>query len=118
MAVFQPSGPGRAVRRIWPVCSPGKGGRFLTLSFGGTKAQQMDGGMKELGCDTSIALGDAPNDIEMIEAATHGVIIRNDHGTGIPPLPGEQAGRIRRTALPGPEGWNAAVLSLLDDLGL
>ena len=95
-----------------------KGGRFLTLSFGGTKAQQMDGVMKELGCDTSIALGDAPNDIEMIEASTHGVIIRNDHGTGIPPLPGEQTGRIRRTALPGPEGWNAAVLSLLDDLGL
>ncbi len=95
-----------------------KGGRFLTLSFGGTKAQQMAGIMTDLGCDTSIALGDAPNDIEMIETATRGVIIRNDHGNGIPPLPGEQTGRIRRTALPGPEGWNAAILDLLDDLGL
>nr|WP_240989347.1 HAD-IIB family hydrolase [Salipiger mangrovisoli] len=95
-----------------------KGGRFLTLSFGGTKAQQMAGILADLGCDTSIALGDAPNDIEMIEAATHGVIIRNDHGTGIPPLPGEQTGRIRRTALPGPEGWNVAILDLLADLGL
>ncbi|SDI51161.1 HAD-IIB family hydrolase [Alloyangia pacifica] len=95
-----------------------KGGRFLTLSFGGTKAQQMAGIMADLGCDTSIALGDAPNDIEMIETATRGVIIRNDHGNGIPPLPGEQTGRIRRTALPGPDGWNAAILDLLADLGL
>ncbi|WP_226622570.1 HAD-IIB family hydrolase [Alloyangia pacifica] len=95
-----------------------KGGRFLTLSFGGTKAQQMASILTDLGCDTSIALGDAPNDIEMIESATRGVIIRNDHGNGIPPLPGEQTGRIRRTALPGPDGWNAAILDLLEDLGL
>ncbi|MCA0939319.1 HAD-IIB family hydrolase [Salipiger pacificus] len=95
-----------------------KGGRFLTLSFGGTKAQQMAGILADLGCDRSIALGDAPNDIEMIEAATYGVIIHNNHGTGIPPLPGEAAGRIRRTTLPGPEGWNAAILDLLADLGL
>ncbi|MCA0994339.1 HAD-IIB family hydrolase [Alloyangia pacifica] len=95
-----------------------KGGRFLTLSFGGTKAQQMAGILHDLGCDTAIALGDAPNDIEMIESADHGVIIRNDHGNGIPPLPGEQTGQIRRTALPGPEGWNTAILSILDDLGL
>ncbi|WP_353471800.1 HAD-IIB family hydrolase [Salipiger sp. H15] len=95
-----------------------KGGRFLTLSFGGTKAQQMAAIMAELGCETSLALGDAPNDIEMIEAADHGVIIRNDHGTPIPPLPGEATGRIRRSALPGPDGWNAAILDLLADLGL
>lgn len=94
-----------------------RGGRFLTLSFGGTKAQQMAGIMADLGADTSIALGDAPNDVEMLEAADYGVIIRNDHGKGIPALPGEARGRITRTAAPGPEGWNGAVLALLDRLG-
>ncbi|WP_188790912.1 HAD-IIB family hydrolase [Salipiger pallidus] len=94
------------------------GGRFLTLSFGGTKAGQMQGIMGDLGRDIAIALGDAPNDIEMIETATRGVIIRNDHGKGIAPLSGEAEGRILRTTLPGPEGWNAAILGLLDQPAL
>ncbi|APZ54742.1 HAD-IIB family hydrolase [Salipiger abyssi] len=95
-----------------------RGGRFLTLSFGGTKAQQMAGIMADLGANTAIALGDAPNDVEMLEQADHGVIIRNDHGKGIPTLPGETAGRITRSAQPGPEGWNTAMLALLDRLGM
>lgn len=95
-----------------------RGGRFLTLSFGGTKAGQMAAIMRDLDCDTGIALGDAPNDIEMIETADHGVIIRNDHGKDIPPLPGEAEGRITRSTLPGPAGWNAEILHLLDTLGI
>ncbi len=94
-----------------------RGGRFLTLSFGGTKAGQMAGIARDLGAEVTLALGDAPNDREMIEAADHGVVIRNDHGTGLPPLPGEATGRIRRTTAPGPEGWNRAVLDILDELG-
>lgn len=90
-----------------------RGGRFLTLSFGGTKAGQMQTIMQALGRDTAIALGDAPNDVEMIEQAAYGVIVRNDHGADIPPLPGEKTGRIRRTSQPGPLGWNAAVLEIL-----
>lgn len=95
-----------------------RGGRFLTLSFGGTKAGQMAAIMHDLDRDTAIALGDAPNDIEMIETADHGVIIRNDHGKDIPPLPGEAEGRITRSTLPGPQGWSAEVLRLLDTLGI
>ncbi|MBY6006334.1 HAD-IIB family hydrolase [Salipiger bermudensis] len=94
-----------------------RGGRFLTLSFGGTKAQQMAGIMADLGRDTAIALGDAPNDTEMLETARYGVIIRNDHGQGIPALPGETDGTIIRSEAPGPAGWNACVLALLDRLG-
>ena len=94
-----------------------RGGRFLTLSFGGTKAGQMAGIMADLGCDTAIALGDAPNDTEMLETADYGVIIRNDHGQGIPALPGESRGTIIRSEAPGPAGWNACVLMLLDRLG-
>ncbi|MBE3637391.1 HAD-IIB family hydrolase [Mangrovicoccus algicola] len=88
------------------------GGRFLTLSFGATKAGRMAEIALRYGAGTTVALGDAPNDREMIEAATHGVIIRNPHGPGLPELSGEAAGRIRRSAAEGPEGWNAAILDL------
>ena len=92
------------------------GGRFLTLSLGRTKADAMREVATRLGADTTIALGDAPNDVEMLEHATHGVIVRNDHGTPLPRLAGEDTGAIRRTAQTGPTGWNAAVLALLQDL--
>lgn len=99
-----------------------RGGRFLTLSFGATKADRMKeivqrysrGGAPPV----SIALGDAPNDIEMIEAADYGVIIANSHGAGIAPLPNEAAGRISRTIEEGPKGWNQAILDILMKLGV
>ena len=78
---------------------------------------QMAGIMADLGCDTAIALGDAPNDTEMLETADYGVVIRNDHGQGIPALPGEARGTIIRSEAPGPAGWSACVLTLLDRLG-
>lgn len=94
-----------------------RGGRFLTLSLGRTKADAMREVAAWLGAEVTIALGDAPNDVEMLEAADHGVIVRNDHGAQLPKLPGESAGRIRRTQEPGPAGWNAAVLALVRELG-
>lgn len=94
-----------------------RGGRFLTVSHGQTKQQAMERIAKRLGASITIALGDAPNDREMIEHADHGVIIRNDHGTGLPPLDGEATGDIRRTTLSGAAGWNEAVLDLLGELG-
>ena len=91
------------------------GGRFLTLSLGRTKADATRELAREMGATRTIALGDAPNDIEMLQTADIGVVVRNDHGPGLPLLEGEDAGRILRTDLPGPAGWAAAVLSLLDD---
>lgn len=93
-----------------------RGGRFLTLSMGGTKADRMAEVMAEYGAPHSLALGDAPNDAEMLETAERGVIVRNDHGTPLPRLAGEDAGRITRTDAPGPTGWNRAVLDWLSDL--
>lgn len=93
-----------------------RGGRFLTLSYGRTKADALASLRTELAADRVIALGDAPNDIEMLEAADHGVIIRNDHGTDMPPLAGEATGRIQRSTEPGPTGWNSAVSGLLRDI--
>lgn len=94
------------------------GGRFLTLSLGRTKADGMREVARRLKPDVTIALGDAPNDIEMLRQADYGVIVRNDHAPAIPPLAGEKSGRILRTRLAGPRGWNAAIARLLRELGI
>lgn len=97
-----------------------QGGRYLTLSFGATKAARMreiaaryatDGALPRM-----IALGDAPNDIEMLETADMGVIVANPHGAALPALSGEAEGRIRRTAKTGPAGWNESVLRIIDEM--
>jgi len=93
-----------------------RGGRFLTLSFGATKADRMAEITTGLGATTSLALGDAPNDVEMLKAADTGVIVKNDHVPPLPRLTGEDAGRITRTEAPGPAGWNLAVLDWLGAL--
>ncbi|HEY0212018.1 MAG TPA: HAD-IIB family hydrolase [Paenirhodobacter sp.] len=93
-----------------------RGGRFLTLSYGGTKAGQMQTLMTRFHPDVTIALGDAPNDAEMIAAADRGIIIRNEHGPGLPPLPGEATGRILRTQASGPAGWHEGLEHILATL--
>jgi mannosyl-3-phosphoglycerate phosphatase len=95
-----------------------RGGRFLTLSFGKTKADQMAHVARALGAECTMALGDAPNDIEMLEAADFAAIVHNPHGPALPPMKGESTGRIRRTRQAGPEGWNAAIHHILDHLAL
>lgn len=89
------------------VCT-NEGGRFLTLSFGRTKADGFRKIVAEFGAEFSIALGDAPNDRELLLAASQAVVVRNDHA----PKMGMIRGAVY-TDLPGPEGWNKAVLDLL-----
>jgi mannosyl-3-phosphoglycerate phosphatase len=93
-----------------------EGGRFLTLSMGKTKADQMTAIIKRYKPVQTMALGDAPNDIEMLQAADHGVIIANPHRTALPTLPEEASGKIIRTKKPGPAGWNDAVLARISHL--
>jgi mannosyl-3-phosphoglycerate phosphatase len=99
-----------------------KGGRFLTLSLGATKGQRVKDIINSYASNfsslMSIALGDAPNDVEMLEATDYGVIITNPHSTPLPELARETEGRISRSELPAPHGWNAAVLSFFDRLQL
>lgn len=94
-----------------------QGGRFLSISYGGSKALQMGKVLTHYQNQKqrvfSIALGDAPNDIEMIEAADRGIIILNREHDGIPDLQGEKIGTISRSSKPGPEGWNESILELL-----
>ncbi|WP_127108762.1 HAD-IIB family hydrolase [Pararhodobacter zhoushanensis] len=95
-----------------------RGGRFLTLSFGGTKAGRLADLKAQLRPDLTIALGDAPNDAELLTAADHGIVVRNTHGPGLPPLPGEDTGRILRTQGEGPAGWREGLEAVLRGLGV
>jgi len=98
-----------------------QGGRFMTLSFGGNKAVRMieiasrhatDGKMPFI-----VALGDANNDVAMIEQADLGVIVPNPAHRGIPRLEGETTGQIIRAKSDGPAGWNEVIMSLLNPAG-
>ena len=98
-----------------------QGGRFLTLSFGGNKALRMlEIAARMTRPDTvlfTVALGDAANDVAMIEHADLGIIIPNPAHGGIPVLAGEAAGSILRASLPGPGGWNEMIMHLLQRAG-
>jgi len=94
-----------------------QGGRYLTLSMGAIKADRMAEIVARFDPKpVTMALGDAPNDVEMIRAADHGVVVMNSHGPGLPALEGEATGRITRTVEPGPKGWNTAVLDRIAQL--
>lgn len=96
-----------------------RGGRFLTLSFGGTKADRMAEIIATYRPGLTLALGDAPNDVEMLETADIGVVVANPHSRPLPPLRGETGpdGPIRRTEKTGPSGWNIAVRAVVSSLG-
>jgi mannosyl-3-phosphoglycerate phosphatase len=97
-----------------------QGGRFLTLSFDSNKAvlaQEIiaDYQSKQTELFTIVALGDAPNDIEMLELADIGIIIPNPAHSGIPTLAGESKGQIIRANEPGAAGWNSTLLTILNN---
>jgi mannosyl-3-phosphoglycerate phosphatase len=95
-----------------------QGGRFLTLSYGKTKADHMQQIIDQLykSCDkpTIVALGDAPNDIEMLQAADIGIVIDNPAGTSLRGAFDEAEGKIAYSTSPGPVGWNEMVMALFD----
>lgn len=85
------------------------GGRFLTLSFGRTKADGLQRIARRFGAQHTIALGDAPNDRDMLLAASQAVVIRNEHAPEMGVIPG-----ALYTQNSGPAAWNEVVLALLD----
>lgn len=95
-----------------------EGGRFLTLSFGQTKADHMAEITTQFAPEFTVALGDAPNDIEMLQAANFGIIIANPNHAPLPRQSGEAEGRITRSEACGPEGWNTEMQDLLLRLNL
>ena len=94
-----------------------QGGRFLMLSFGADKAARMNEIRERYRSNagewpTTVALGDAPNDYDMLALADYGILIPNPAlGHGREPPAG-----IRVAPAAGPEGWNRAVIELVDEL--
>ncbi len=64
----------------------------------------------------SIALGDAPNDKEMLEAADHAIVIPNMSGRSLTLDPLQMKGILYNAEEPGPVGWNNTILPLLQKL--
>ncbi|MGH1356761.1 MAG: HAD-IIB family hydrolase [Thalassovita sp.] len=92
------------------------GGRYLTLSFGRTKADQIEAIRAQYNASTIIALGDAPNDLEMLAAADHPILITNPKAKPLSGLTPALSARLTRSTLPGPAGWNETVSALLTKL--
>lgn len=95
-----------------------QGGRFFTIMPPVSKADAMRRVAAWLGESWpspvfTMALGDAPNDLAMLEAADLGVIIANPHHEVLPVTQRERSGHILRSRLPGPAGWNEAILTFL-----
>ncbi len=99
-----------------------QGGRFYHLMSDGGKDRALSLLVKKFQEEkrvsnvVSIALGDGPNDADMIGAADYGVIIPNDKGAAFEVL--SPRGRVMQAPHAGPRGWNDSVHSLLDELGL
>ena len=97
-----------------------RGGRFYHFTGHATKQQAMaliKAAFAAGKPDTkivSIALGDGPNDLAMIEAADFGVIMPNPEGVTIE----SSKPRIRTAPVPGPQGWVLAVREIFAELGL
>jgi mannosyl-3-phosphoglycerate phosphatase len=96
-------------------------GRFLTLSFGSSKADRMEEIIARLTAPggqppRTLALGDAPNDTEMLERAARGVIVANPYFPPLPRLSGETTGAIMRSRQAGPVGWNECVIGNLAEI--
>ena len=62
---------------------------------------------------TSIALGDSPNDMKMLKAADHAILIPNPSA---PKLCGTNHANLIHAQQAGPQGWNESLLALLKEL--
>jgi mannosyl-3-phosphoglycerate phosphatase len=95
-----------------------QGGRFFTLMPKTSKADRMADVLafyrqKSGQPVRTVALGDAPNDLAMLEAADCGIIIANPAHSPLPVTERERQGLILRSEQAGPEGWNIMIHQLV-----
>jgi len=91
-----------------------QGGRFYHLMGRGNKSEaikQVIGNQSKANL-TTVALGDGPNDAEMLGSVDYGIIISNQHGASLNVQ--NPIGEIIDSKYPGPEGRNQAITDLLD----
>ncbi len=67
----------------------------------------------QYGAIITAAFGDSPNDIEMLKKVDYPVVVRRNDGRCNPRILREVRGCIKSDR-PGPEGWNRAVIKLLE----
>lgn len=85
-----------------------QGGRFLTLSLGKNKVDQMHHIIQHYAPKHTVALGDAPNDVAMLEAADFGIIIAYPNRDPLTLLNGEDTDHIARPAGLEPSHFDAS----------
>jgi len=68
---------------------------------------------KEYGEIVTVALGDSPNDLPMLQCVDHPVIVEKDGGGYHPRFSTED---FERAEGAGPEGWNRAVMKFLEEI--
>lgn len=95
-----------------------EGGRFLTLGPDITKADRMEELAKRMGVGRTIALGDAPNDAEMLARASYGIVIPNPHRAKPLIFSSDAENHIIRATHPGPKGWAEILAALLSKLNI
>ena len=94
-----------------------RGGRFVHVMGQFDKADAVAGLLQRFerrdgpGKVVSVALGDGPNDLEMLALADVAVVVKGRHGH---PMPLQSGSRVIRTTEHGPAGWREAVLEILD----
>lgn len=72
---------------------------------------------KQYGKIITVALGDSPNDIEMLQKVDYPVVVQKNNGRYHPQVLNKVKGIIKAGGA-GPEGWNRAVTELISSLGI
>lgn len=96
------------------ICSVG--GRFVQVTGPGDKGDAISRLLQAFqkhhyaGQAVSVALGDAPNDLPMLNQADVAVVVRSDLA---PLVLNDKRKPVYRTQSYGPQGWNEAVMALL-----
>jgi len=94
-----------------------RGGRYWHVMWQADKAQAMEYLVEQYMTDGErpvvIALGDGPNDKNMLAAADIAVIVHNPDGVVIE-LPEREGQQVIRTTLAGPSGWNEAIQQIIN----
>lgn len=86
-----------------------RGGRFHHLSGGLDKGKAVRQVLSLLGPAASIGLGDAENDVSLLRVVDRPILVPRPDGR-IDPTLDAAFPNADRAPLPGPEGWNRAVL--------
>lgn len=93
-----------------------RGGRFCHLTGETDKGRAVARLLEILAAGgeslTSVALGDSPNDLGMLQVSDRPIVVPRPGGSPDAVL-AERLPRAERAPWPGPRGWNAAVLAVI-----